>query len=363
MAGDKPATAVLVLNKAKVLGQTITVQSDAAYIMLYCSGSPHVAFKIPPNPDGTSTKLTINGGDEPTLFFNDKEQVQQQGKWIQIVSATDSTLSIELGTASFAKVKFENPAETAPPPPPTPTVAAEKTKPLASAELLHSVTPDQLRGFCNGFDQGIRKKCSLCNGTGQVSVRVQTGTQQEGVYSRPVYTDENQPCTRCRGTGFDRSKDQVLILMAGKIVKGLAGLNTEDPKSPQAMTDAYDEITRDMIGDQKTWTLLTANGRSILAQKSPKLDTTVVSLVEVKQSIPHNDHRRYLVRVLGTDKEIYVDNPVLADELKSGHALMGGMVDEPAETGNGEKMTVLKAGFLIAPPINHDWWWWYKDQE
>src|ERR1700733_5224579 len=56
LAGDKPETADLILNKANVIGQTVTVESDASYIVLESGHSPHVIFKIPPNPDGTSSK-------------------------------------------------------------------------------------------------------------------------------------------------------------------------------------------------------------------------------------------------------------------------------------------------------------------
>jgi hypothetical protein len=321
-----------------------------------------VIFPVPPNADGTTSKIVLTGGDQSTVMLNDKEQVQQQGKWIQIAAATDTTLTVELDMANFAKIKFEPPAVpaagTAVAPAPAPLIEKVATP---APELLHPVSPDELRAAFTGFDNGIRKKCPVCNGTGQVSVRVQTGTEQQGIYNVPTFAEQKQKCAHCQGTGIDRAKDDVLILMAGKVVKDLAALNKDDPKAPKVMTDAYDEITKDMIGDQKSWKLLTANGRSILAQPSPKLDTTLVSLVQVKKSIPTADQRRYLVRVLGTNKDVYVDNPVLADELKSGRALMGGMIADPVEDAKGEKTTVLRGGFLIAPPIERGWTWWNKD--
>jgi hypothetical protein len=359
LQGDKPETARLILVKASAVGQTLTVTSDASYIALYGTNGPHVVFKLPPNPDGTTSTITLFGGDQPTVTFNGKDQVQQDGKWIQIFSADDKTFSLELGLASFATVKLEKPDQ------PKPAVAAPLltkavTSPAADHELMHLISPDQMRGACNAFDQGIHKKCEVCGGTGRVSVRVQFGSLQEGIYSVPQYRDQEQRCARCQGSGVYRSRDEVLIRLAGKIVKDLAALDKDDPASPKVLTDAYDDITRDMIGDQKAWRLLTANGRSILAQRSPKLDTAVVSLVQVEQSIPHDDQRRYLVRVLGTDKRVYVDNPVLADELTSGRALMGGTIGTPEESA-GEKTTVLRGGFLIAPPIDGSGWWWSKD--
>jgi hypothetical protein len=361
LAGDKAESAVLVLNKAKVLGQTLTVTSDASYIVLQSGDSPHVTFQIPANPDGTASKILMTGGDQPTLFFNDKEQVQQQGKFIQVVTASNSTITLTLGTTTFAKVKFEAPA--------TPAAAAPVEKPASLAEtagnreLLKPVTASQLLNVVKAFDQGINKKCPGCSGTGKVKVQVRTGSQQQGMYSVPVFETQEKKCEKCNGSGIDRSKDEVLIKLAGSMVKDLAALKKTDPKAQTTLTEAYDEITKDMIGDQKTWTSLTKNGRSILAQSSPAINTTVVALVEVKKSVPREkDERRYLVRVLGTDKEVYVDNPALADEVKSGRALMGGMVDDPILSGkDGKKTTVLRGGFLIAPQVTHDWWWWYRD--
>jgi hypothetical protein len=361
LAGDKPETAKLILNKPNVLGQTVTVTSDASYLVLSCAGSPKVVFQIPANPDGTASKFVLTGGDQPTLSFNGKEQIQQQGKWIQIETAKDATISLELGTASFASVKFEPPAPARAEAAPI-QVVAKKTAPTA-AELLRPINASQLSVVCKAFDQGINKKCPSCGGAGEVSVQVQTGSHNVGPYSVPNYENRKQKCTRCNGSGIDRSKDEVLIRLAGNMVKGLAAVKQDDPKTQQTLTDAYGEITKDMIGDQRAWITLTQNGKSILAQKAPALGTTVVSMVKVKRAdkLPNNQ-RRFLVQVMGIDKEVYVDDPTLADQLNSGHALMGGMVDQSVDE-NGNKINVLHGGFLIAPKVDKEWWWWYKYEE
>jgi hypothetical protein len=361
LAGDKAEPAVLVLKKDKAMGQTLTITADADYITLQSGDSPHVTFKIPTNPDGTSTKILMSGGDQPTLFFNDKEQIQQQGKWIQIYTNNASTITLTLGTTSFAKVKFDAPAATAAPTPIALKPAVTTVEP-ADHELLKPVSPAQLKNCCYAFDQGINKKCTACNGTGEVSFQVQSGSHNVGPYSVPDYRTDKKKCDRCNGTGIDRAKDDVLIKLSGLMVKDMASVKKDDDKTQKVLTDAYEEITKDMIGNEKTWTTLTKDGRSILAQSSPKPGTTVVALVEVKKSIHREggDKRRFLVRVVGTDKEVYVDDPVLADEMKSGHALMGGIVDDPIINGD-QKTTVLRGGFLIAPQVSHDWWWWYKD--
>jgi len=359
LAGDKPETARLILKKSKVMGQTFTVTSDASYIVLSCAGSPKVVFTIPTNPDGTASKFVLTGGDQPTISFNGKDQLQQQGKWIQIATAADETISLELGTVSFANVKFES-ATPAKADAPAPHDVNAKPEP-SSTELLKPVTANQLSAMCKAFDQGVNKKCVACGGTGEVSVQVQVGSHKVGPYAVPDYETHKEKCTRCNGTGIDRSKDEVLIKLAGNVVKDLAAVKPDDPKTQQTLTDAYGEITKDMIGDQKTWTTLTQNGKSILAQRAPMLGTAVVSIVDVKRSVKMpNDQRRYLVKIIGIDKDVYVDDPTLADEMKSGKALMGGMIAQSIEE-NGEKVNVLRGGFLIAPKIDRAWWWWYKD--
>ncbi len=198
--------------------------------------------------------------------------------------------------------------------------------------------------MCNAFDQGLNQKCSSCGGTGSITVSVQTGTKRGGTFNQPIYTNQKQRCTLCNGTGIIRSSEDVLVHLANNMIKGMATIKQDDPNEQSVMSDAYTEIVRDMIGDRPTWVSLTTHGKSILAQKKPQLGTIVVSLVEVKQSVQTPDHhRRYLVRVIGTDRIIYVDDPSLADELKSGKALMGGMIADPlpATTPGAEEPTVL----------------------
>jgi hypothetical protein len=61
-----------------------------------------------------------------------------------------------------------------------------------------------------------------------------------------------------------------------------------------------------------------------------------------------------------------VSDPVSADEIESGPALIGGLV-EPVEkfTADRRAVAVVSQGFLVAPPIEKGWywwWWWRRDR-
>lgn len=370
---DQKETAVLVVKKVAVLGTELSIQSDATAIALVSGDSVRVSFTVDPTPDGATSKLKLVGGDQPSVAFNGREEARNRGKWIEIVESKEKNLTIELANASFATVTFEPKAldqgmDIAPPAaadgsPGTSTHAPGGTVITGSAgtELLHSVTPAQLRAASDAFANGVSRVCSHCSGTGSVTVQVQSGTRQEGRLSRPLYTNETKQCDRCRGTGHVRSSDEVLNRLAGNFLKSLSSLKQDDPKSQDAISDAYKMITASMIGDFKTWTLLTENGRSILSQRAPVAGTPVIAKALVKRSFPkQNGRRQFMVEIGGTDKLVLVSDPVSADEVLSGPALIGGLV-EPVEkfTSDQRPVAVVSQGFLVAPPVEKGWWWWW----
>lgn len=373
---DQKENAVLVLKKAAVFGTEISIQSDATGITLSAAESPRISFAVEPTPDGAISNLKLAGGDQPSLLVNGKEGARDRGKWIEIVESKEKNLTIELANASFATVTFEAKAleqgMDAAPAAPTPVAMPSGRSPAAGSsatgggtDLLHEITPAQLRAASEAFAKGVSARCSRCSGTGRVTVSVQSGTRQGGRLSRPVYTDETHTCDRCRGTGRIRASDEVLNRLATSFLKALSGLKQDDPKTQDAISDAYKMITASMIGDFKTWTLLTENGRSILSQRSPVPGTAVIAKALVKQNFPkQNGRRQFMVEIGGTDKLVLVSDPVSADEIQSGPVLIGGLV-EPVEkfTSDRRAIAVVSQGFLVAPPVEKGWywWWWWRD--
>jgi hypothetical protein len=365
---DQKETASLVLKRAVVMGTEFQIQSDASAISLI-SGDIRITLPVEQVADGAVVKLKLVAGDDPTLLVNGKEQPRISGKWIELVKSAGNNLTVELADTSFATVTFDSKA--------LESNAAAEIKAAAPAadtseghdggaaagpgELLRNVTPQRLKASAKDFAAAVTSPCPHCSGAGNVTTSVQYGTRREGAILRKLYRDETKQCDRCRGVGRIRATDEVLNRFAATFVRQLAGLKQDDPKAQDAISDAYKMITDSMIGDHKTWALLTENGRSILSQKAPTAGTPVVAKVLVKSALPAaGGKRRFVVEVGGTDLQVLVLDPVSADEVKSGPALMGGLVEAPEKLAGKERpLPVVNRGFLVAPPIEKGWWWWY----
>ncbi|MDB5302764.1 MAG: hypothetical protein JWM97_313 [Phycisphaerales bacterium] len=363
LGNDQKDSALLVLRKSAVLGTELQIQSNASAIS-FVSGEIKVTFPVDQVADGAVVKLKLEGGDNPALYVNGKEQPRNRGKWIELVNSPESNFTVVLADVSFATVTFGEKA-------PAPKAASPAAEPasrepaVAAAkepkELLRNVTPQKLKAATKDFAGGVSSACPRCSGSGKITASVQTGTRREGAILRKVYRDETHTCDRCKGAGRVRVTDEVLNRFADNFVRHLAGLKQDDPKSQDAISNAYKMITDSMIGDHKTWVLLTENGRSILSQKAPTVGTPVIAKVLVKDALPVVDgKRRFMVEIGGTDKRVLVLDPVSADEVKSGPALMGGLVESPDKlAGNEHPVAIVQHGFLVAPPIEKGWWWWY----
>src|ERR1700722_10167868 len=222
---------------------------------------------------------------------------------IQIIAAKDGNITLQLSSTSFAKVKFDAAAP----------LTTASNSPDVAPELLHAINANQLRVMYTAFDKSVNRPCSYCSGTGKITVTVQTGVKHGGTFADPIYSTHEENCPHCNGKGVIHGEEDAIIQQANILVKGMASVNPDDPDAQSVLSDTYAVITRDMIGDRPTWVALTAHGKSILAQRSPQAGSVIVSLVEVEKSEKTPDHRRrYLVRVIGTDRKIYVDNPALA---------------------------------------------------
>jgi hypothetical protein len=367
---DEKETATLALKKAAVVNTEISIQSDATAISLVVGENLHIVFPVSPGPDGAITRLKLGGGDSPALLLNGKEQVRLRGKWIEAVESKERYLTVELQNATFAEVKFDpKSVEGEPAPKPAePGGTPSGSRPRAEVAetggpggdepvATGSTTASQLKAAADAFANGVSRRCPRCSGKGTVIVSVQVGTRQEGRIIRPIYRDQTKTCDKCRGSGHLRASDEVLNRLAGRFLKTLAGVKRDDPKTQDAISASYKMITDSMIGDYKTWTLLTENGRSILSQKSPALGTPVIAKVLVKKVLPRvGEKRQFMVQVGGTDKMVQVADPVSADEIESGPALMGGIITTSGATG---RAPLLAQGFLVAPPVEKGWYWWY----
>ena len=374
---DEKETAVLVVKKAAVLDTEISIRSDATTITIVSGGSIRIPFTVDVSPDGTTSRLNLGAGDSPKLLFNDNEDPDLRAKWIKVVNSKEENLSIELTDATTATVKFDPksiekgaaiaaaaPADPGASAPADPAAGADGAKPAeggahpaAAAELLHPVPPATLKRAAFAFADGVSHRCIRCSGTGHITVSVQYGTRQEGSLIRPLMRDEVQICKTCNGAGKLRDADPALRRLAANFVKAMAAVKRDAPDTQEVLSGCYKMITDVMIGDENTWILMTETGRGVLSQRSPAPGTPVIVKVHIKQmSSPAPGKREFVVTVLGLDQDIRVIDPVSADEVDSGPALVGGLLEPPLA---GDRMMVLARGFLVAPPIDRSWWWWY----
>ncbi len=357
---DEIEVAVLLLKKAETMGAEIVIQSDAPTISFSSGDSVKVSFSVKPEKEGAISHVKFVGGDQPTISIEGKEDIRQRGKWIQVVKAAAKELKVELSGATFATVTLPGKSG---PAKPTPVAASQPVEdPKGGALPAKKVTPAKLHATAIAFSNGVSHKCERCDGSGKVTKSVKTGSVKQGAIIRPTYSNVTQSCDTCDGKGSVRARDDLLNRLAGNFLLSLAGLDESDPKAQAAVSDAYKVITDRMIGDYKTWELLTENGRSILSQRNPTAGTPVIAKCIVKRSLPlKNGKRQYLVKIGGTDKLVVISDPVSADEVKSGPALIGGMVEPPDTKKEGEKeaVAVLEQGFLVAPPVQRSWYWWY----
>jgi hypothetical protein len=79
LGSDHPNTEQLELKKDSVLGATITVQSDANSIQVSSGNSSALVFAVAPQPDGATTVLKLDGGDDPRLTLNGQQSPRWQG--------------------------------------------------------------------------------------------------------------------------------------------------------------------------------------------------------------------------------------------------------------------------------------------
>jgi hypothetical protein len=366
---DQKENAVLVLKKAVVLDSEIVILSDASTITLVSGDAIRIPFSVKVDANGTTSRLKLGGGDSATLLFNDKEDPRLRAKWIQSLASPYKNLSIELKDATFATVKFDaaaiekgaGVADAAAPEPAQPAASPAKAPEGAAhagsgPELLHNVTPSQLTHASYAFSEGVSHRCPHCSGTGKVNVEVQVGTQRDGNVLRPIMRNQTQNCNVCNGTGKVRATDEALKRLAATFVKSMADVKRDDKDTQEAISASYKMITDVMIGDQRTWLLLTESGKSILSQRAPTPGTPVIVKVNVKRMSHVDGKREYVAAVSGIDQEVRITNPVSADDIESGTALVGGLVAPPAA---GDNNVVLNEGFVVAPDVDRAWWWWY----
>ncbi len=116
--GEGDGEATLVMARPAIRGNrtTLVLRSDAASVKLG-SGETELTLKL---PEGDAHELVLDAREpSPTLRLNDEELIEPQGKWIRLcLREEDEAITIALGKATYANVRFDRGAAVATAPEP-----------------------------------------------------------------------------------------------------------------------------------------------------------------------------------------------------------------------------------------------------
>ena len=166
--------------------------SDAQVIRLISGKAPEISIATGGKADGSTMKFKCDGGEDPHLWVNAAPSPRLQGKWIQLVRDSASTLTIAPDNATYATIHLEpNAAAIAAAPSTAPTTA------VAVKDTRHTVTAAQLVAAEKAFANGVQKVCPHCQGSGHVDEQEQIGTHRSGAFNVPDYQTVRRVCSTC----------------------------------------------------------------------------------------------------------------------------------------------------------------------
>lgn len=356
LGGQPRQSAVLVIRKIAVIPGSVTIESDAKVCALHTPDGRPMA--MPLSAEHVTTFVFGTSGDRPTLKLGDQEVPALRGAWIAIAGDPSDKMVLEIPGATYATVRFAPPAQPAP-------ATAPATRPgSAVPPLVRRGNAAQVSSAARAISNGLTRKCPDCDGKGTVTKKTQAGYENgDSFISRPVFTEEIVTCEKCNGTKIVRMPDEAVDRLSGQLVKSIAVLNLDDRSAQRALSDAYRVLTEIVIGDKQAWIMLNGRGRGVVAQKRIDLNTPIMVQAKFVQSAPseRDVDRTYDAVIAGTDQIVRVVSPVTAEEVRPGlFVLIGGVFEQVVQGEKGERVVVLRHGFVVAPNIPKDWTWWWE---
>jgi len=139
-------------------------------------------------------------------------------------------------------------------PPPAPTTQH------AAPHVAGKGSAAQVFAAARAIPNAISRKCSKCNGKGEITVRVQSGVDDPDAFiQRPVFHDETKKCDKCNGKKTERSSDEDIKRLVSNLVQSIATLNLNDKRAQASLSEGYTVLTKTIIGDKRTWLLIDAD--------------------------------------------------------------------------------------------------------
>jgi hypothetical protein len=371
---DAAADIPVLLDKSVLSGRNITIQSDAKYVSLTTESLPrtHITLTVAPGEqkadsgDGSTSTLKFVAGTSPALAFNGKGvSTKDSIQWTNIAKSADTTVTLEIINATFAKITFETPMPT--PPVSGAHAAAPTTRAVpvlaASKELL--VPAAKVQYSIDVFSKSACRPCSRCRGSGQISEEYQDGWQQAGAFQKPIMKTRDVTCPLCHGDKVERDNVRVLLVKTQKMIQSLLAMDPADKNADDAKRTLYSTVTKQVIGDETTWDKFAKDADETLSMSKPTLDRAIIAEVKIlKQERGSDGKRTYTAQLAGTRdstvKFLIVDPPS-ADNVSGGYALMGGLIGKSVVPHEGANPIVSVTGaFLIVPKVEKNRTWWFN---
>jgi len=257
-------------------------------------------------------------------------------------------------TFAVAAKKYQSPAE-----------QNEITGDLPKLNVASNISAVRLTATATAVPNAIGHRCNECSGTGRISTKVQTGTQSGNGMTAPVFSTRTDRCSKCGGTGIERSSDEIIERLADNLVRQIASLDRKDKDYQRALNAAYKCLTEAVIGDSRTWIKLNSDARGVVAQQKLLPRTAIVVRGDFVNSVadPDGNGQMFYATVSGTNQLVLLRYPVTAEDPKPGASvLMGGLIAGTAETRDKHRIVIVQNGFLVAPVISPDWYWWWTGE-
>ncbi len=194
--------------------------------------------------------------------------------------------------------------------------------------------------------------CPQCEGEGSLTVRRKLGYEGDGTLRRPVFQNQDVPCSRCKGTGLNHAP--VVADVLGDVAANLAPARRDDEDYRRIAQWAGQTLVK--IGQRRTVELMTAVNDQAFAQVSEDDLAIGDPLVVIgwRGELEATEHQATLpiVHPLGTwgERVVMLRGPLLQDNARAQAVLAGGLLAGYVTDRDNRRVPVIQRGYIIGVP-------------